>query len=292
MAAFGASAYRPHPGRGPATGFRFSIYALISAALMFYDQRGGVLTTIRYWMHASTYPIELAVSSPSAAWHWLQVSFQTRETLQAENARLHARERDLELRTMRYEALARENAQLRGLRSTLPGVAQRWLVGELVNVELSTLRQRVLVNKGTRNGVFIGQAVVGSGALLGQVIDVGPWSSQVILITDAEHATPVQLLRNGLRSVAVGTGDASSLTLPFLPLNFDIKAGDLLVTSGLGGVFPAGYPVARVLDVRRDTAQSLAQVRAQPLAPFDRDREVVFIWFAPGHPAAPASVRT
>jgi rod shape-determining protein MreC len=259
---------------------------------MFYDQRGGVLERVRFWMQAAAYPIQLAVSSPSAAWRWLEESFETRASLQAENSKLTKQLRELSVRTSRFEALARENAQLRGLREALPPVAEKWLVGEVIDVELSALRQRVMVNKGSRNGVFVGQTVLGKDGLLGQTLHVGPWSSEIILITDAEHAVPVQVLRNGLRSIAVGTGDSNSLTLPYLPVNFDIKATDLLVTSGLGGVFPAGYPVARVTEVRRDPAQPLAQVRATPLAPLDRDREVVFIWFQAGHPAAPANAQT
>ncbi len=292
MAAFGASAYRPLPGRAPAPGFRFTIYALLSAALMFYDERGGVLEKLRFWMQAAAYPVQLAVSSPTAAWRWLEQSFETRASLEAQNALLARRLRELEIRSSRFEELARENSQLRGLREALPPVAEKWLVGEMIDVELTALRQRVIVNKGSRNGVFVGQTVLGRNGLLGQTLHVGPWSSEVILITDAEHAVPIQVLRNGLRSIAVGTGDPGSLALPYLPVNFDIKASDLLVTSGLGGVFPAGYPVARVAEVRRDPAQPLAQVRATPLAAVSGDREVVFIWFRPGHPAAPVNPRT
>jgi rod shape-determining protein MreC len=287
VAAFGAGANRPLPGRGPSPGFRFTIYALLSLVAMYYDQRGGVLERVRYWMQAAAYPIQLAVSSPSAAWHWFEESVETRESLRAENARLRTRERDLSVLALRFDALERENAELRGLKSALPSLAERWLVGEVVSVELSSLRQRVLVNRGSNSGVFVGQAVLGKEGLLGQTLHLGPWSSEVILITDPEHGVPVQVARNGLRSIAVGTGNEGSLTLPYLPVNSDVKAGDILMTSGLGGVFPAGYPVARVAEVRRDPAQPLAQVRATPLAALDRDREVVFVWFREGHPASP-----
>ena len=106
---------------------------------------------------------------------------------------------------------------------------------------------------------------------IGQTTHVGPWSAEVILITDPEHAVPVRIERTGLRTIAVGAGDTGSLALPYLPANADVKAGDLLVTSGLGGVFPAGYPVARVTEVHRDAVQPLAQVRAAPLAHVDTD---------------------
>lgn len=255
---------------------------------MFLDQRGNWLEYARYGLSAAAYPIQLAVNSPSAAWDWLRESFATREALRTQNAALSARNRALELRTLRMDALQAENAQLRALRAALPDVAMKWLPAEVMSIELSTLRQRVIVNKGATSGVFKGQAVLASGGLMGQVLRAGPWSSEVILITDPEHAVPVQVLRSGLRTIAVGQGNEGVMTLPFLPVNSDIKVDDLLVTSGLGGVFPAGYPVARVIDVGRDPGQPLAQVHAQPLASIDRDREVTFVWFRPGHPAAPA----
>jgi rod shape-determining protein MreC len=111
----------------------------------------------------------------------------------------------------------------------------------------------------------------------------------VILITDPEHAVPVRVERTGLRTIAVGAGDTTSLALPYLPGNADIRSGDLLVSSGLGGVFPEGYPVARVTEVHRDAVQPLAQVRAAPLAHVDSDSEVMLVWFRADHPAAPAA---
>jgi rod shape-determining protein MreC len=287
VAAFGTGAGRPL-GRGGSPGFRFTLYALLSVIVMYLDQRAHYLEQVRYVLQAAAYPLQLAVNSPPAAWHWLKESFQTREALEAENTRLRASARDLELRAMRYEALARENGELRGLREALPPVADRWLPAEIVNIQLSSLRQRLLLNRGVANGVFKGQAVLDDKGLIGQTTHVGPWSAEVILITDPEHAVPVRVERTGLRTIAVGAGDTTSLALPYLPGNADIKSGDLLVTSGLGGVFPEGYPVARVIEVHRDAVQPLAQVRAAPLAHVDSDAEVMLVWFRPDHPAAPA----
>ena len=275
-------------GRGGSPGFRFTLYAVLSVVVMYLDQRQHYLEHVRYVLQAAAYPIQLAVNSPPAAWRWLKESFETREALQAENARLRAAARDLELRTMRYEALARENAELRGLAQALPPVADRWLPAEIVNIQLSSLRQRLLLNRGAANGVFRGQAVLDDRGLIGQTTHVGPWSAEVILITDPEHAVPVRVERTGLRTIAVGAGDTSSLALPYLPANADIQKEDLLVTSGLGGVFPEGYPVARVTEVHRDAVQPLAQVRAAPLAHVDTDTEVMLVWFRADHPAAPA----
>jgi rod shape-determining protein MreC len=132
--------------------------------------------------------------------------------------------------------------------------------------------------------------VLDDKGLIGQTTHVGPFSAEVILITDPEHAVPVQIDRTGLRTIAVGTGDTASLALPYLPANADVKAGDVLTTSGLGGVFPAGYPVGRVVEVHRDAVQPLAQVRAEPFATLNTDREVMLVWFREGHPAAPVSL--
>ncbi len=156
-------------------------------------------------------------------------------------------------------------------------------------MQLTGLRQRMVLNRGASNGVFGGQAVMDAKGLIGQTIHVGPWSAEVILITDPEHAVPVRVGRTGLRTIAVGAGDSASLALPYLPANADIKAGDMLVTSGLGGVFPEGYPVARVIEVHRDAVQPLAQVRAEPLARVESDSEVMLIWFRANHPAAPGA---
>jgi rod shape-determining protein MreC len=284
--AFGTGA---SSARGGSPGFRFTLYAILSIVIMFLDQRGEYLEQVRYGLSIAAYPIELAVSSPSAAWRWIQESVTTRDALRAENARLITRNRELELRSMRYESLAHENDQLRGLQEALPPVAERWIVAEIVDIQLNNLRQRVLINRGTRNGLFKGQAVLDDKGLLGQTTHVGPFSAEVILITDPEHAVPVQIERTGLRTIAVGTGDTASLALPYLPANADVKTGDVLMTSGLGGVFPAGYPVGRVAEVHRDAVQPLAQVRAVPFASMNIDREVMLVWFREGHPAAPMS---
>jgi rod shape-determining protein MreC len=288
VAAFATGATRSLPQRGPAPGLRFFIYAVLALTLMVLDQRGGWLERVRYGLQAAAYPLQLAMNSPSAAWNWTSRIFEARAALQAENAQLREANRRLQLANLRGAAIERENADLRGLRTRLPGVAEKWLPAEVIGTESTTLRQRLVVDRGAANGVFKGQAVVAGAGLLGQTLRVGPWSTEIILVTDPEHAVPVQVIRNGLRTLAVGSGDPETLTLPYLPIQSDIKEGDVLVTSGLGGVFPQGYPVARVSQVRRDGTSPLAQVRATPLAALDRDRVVSFVWFRETHPAAPA----
>jgi rod shape-determining protein MreC len=288
VAVFGSGS-RIGGGRGPSFGFRFFCYAVISVVLMFYDRRGGWLDTARYGLQAAVYPLQLAVNSPSAAWRWMQESFTTREALQKEVDDLRNKLRDQRLMTLRQAALESENATLRGLNAALPEVIEKRLIGEVINVEVSTLRQRLLVNRGGNSGVHRAQPVITGEGVLGQVYRLGPWSSEIILITDSEHALPVQVLRSGVRSIALGTGRANALELPYVPQNYDVKVGDVLVTSGLDGVFPFGLPVARITKVDRDPTQPLAQIFAAPLARIESDREVLFIWARPGHPAAPST---
>ncbi|MFZ0501703.1 MAG: rod shape-determining protein MreC [Steroidobacteraceae bacterium] len=287
MAGFATGAGRPLHGRGGSPGFRFFLYAIVSIVFMILDQRFDWLERAHYILQAASYPVELAVSSPVEAWRWVQQSFATRDSIEAENQRLRTRLRGLELRSMRYDALAQQNAALIGLRNSLPPVAQRWLPADIVNVQLNSLRQRVLIDRGSANSLTAGQAVLDDDGVVGQTMHVGPWSAQVILITDPEHELPVEIERTGLRTIAVGAGDSTSLGLPYLPANADVHPGDVLVTSGLGGVFPPGYPVARVTEVRKDTVEPLAHVRAAPFAHLDTDTEVMLVWFRHENPAAP-----
>ena len=289
MAAFGTGGSRS-VSRGPSPGVRFTLYAILSFVVMFLDQRHGWMEHARFVLQTAAYPVQLAVSSPTNAWGWLEQNLESRESLRVENERLKARDRDLAMRSMRYEALARENGELRGLRDALPPVADHWLTAEIVNVEINSLRHRILVNRGKLNKVFKAQAVLDDNGVIGQTTHIGEVSAEVILITDPESAIPVQVERTGLKTIAVGAGDSASLALPYLPGNADIKTGDLLITSGLGGVFPAGYPVGKVTEVHRDAVQPLAQVLASPFANVDTDREVVLVWFREDHPAAPVSL--
>jgi rod shape-determining protein MreC len=289
MAVFGTEVDRPLYGRGPSPGLRFSVYAVLSVALMYYDQHGRWELGLRYVLQGAAYPLQRVVNSPSALWRQLTGLTQDREALRAENERLRARERDLELQVMRTAALEQENNELRQLRAGLPPLIKSWKLAEVISVETDPLRQRIVINKGARDGVGVNQAVVDGTGVLGQVERVGPWSAEVILVTDPEHAIPVEIVRNSLRSIAVGSGNSGELLLPYLAVNSDVKGGDLLVSSGLGGVFPAGLPVARISGVRRESNQLLAQVRAQPLANIERDREVILLQFDPTHPDAPAA---
>ena len=276
---------RPIIGRGPPLGATFLTLALASVALMVADKRYNQLEEVREWLSAAAYPVQAAVDLPFRAWDWVTDSFADRSRLREENLELTARLRLANLQLQRFAALEDENRRLRDMRENSAGVADRVLVASIMNVDLDPFRHRVLVDKGARDGVFKGQAVLDAEGIFGQVAQVHAETAEVILISDAEHAIPVQSNRSGLRTIAVGTGDSDRLSLPFVTVESDLKVGDLLISTGIGGVFPRGYPVAEVTRVDRTAAATFALVDARPTARLDRNREVLLVWFTP--PVAP-----
>src|ERR1700690_2771156 len=276
-------AFRSTDASGRTTGllFRCVLYSLLALGLIIVDKRYDHLGKIRRMLSIVAYPVQVAVASPFEGWDWFRQSVTTRDALRADKAKLEAELRLAQFRLQRYEALEAETQRLRALRDNTAGVTDRFVVGGVMSVGLDAFRERVLVDKGAGDGIYVGQAVLDSGGVFGQVARVGQLTSEVILVSDAAHAIPVQINRNGLRTVAVGTGDTNRLKLPYLPTSADVLAGDLLVTSGLGGVFPAGYPVGTIAEVKRDPAQSLADVDVKPAAALDRSKELLFVWLKP-----------
>jgi rod shape-determining protein MreC len=286
-------AFRNTEASGRTTGLllRCILYSLLALGLIIFDKRYDHLGEIRRFLSVIAYPVQVAVASPFEGWDWFRESVSSRGTLRADKAKLEAELRLANFRLQRYEALEAETQRLRALRENTAEVANRFIVGNIMDLDIDAFRERMLVDKGARDGVFVGQAVLDAGGVFGQVARVEELTSEVILVSDATHAIPVQVNRNGLRTIAVGTGDMSRLKLPYLSTSADVVAGDLLVTSGLGGGFPAGYPVGTVAEVKRDPAQSLADVEVRPAAALDRSREVMFVWLKPAA-AAPAPAPT
>jgi rod shape-determining protein MreC len=283
-------AFRNTDASGRTTGLllRCVLYSLLALGLIIVDKRYDNLGRIRRVLSIVAYPVQIAVASPFEGWDWFRESVTTRDALRADKSKLEAELRVAQFRLQRYEALEAESQRLRALRDNTAGTTDRFVIGNIMDVDLDAFRERVLVDKGAQDGVFVGQAVVDAGGVFGQVARVGQLTAEVILVSDAAHAIPVQVNRNGLRTIAVGTGDLGRLKLPYLPTSADVVAGDLLVTSGLGGGFPAGYPVGTVAEVKRDPAASLADVDVRPAAALNRSRELMFVWLKP-QAAAPAS---
>jgi len=269
---------RPIIGRGPSLGLRFFVLAILCIALMVLDHRQGHLERVREWLSVATYPVTWIVEAPFRAWDWLAAGVADRTRLRERNAQLEAELRIANLRLQRFAALEEENRRLRAIREASNGVAERTLVAAILRIDLDPFRHRVRIDKGVVDGVYKGQPLLDARGVFGQIDTVGRHTAEAILISDAEHAIPVQVNRNGLRTIAVGTGDLTRLSLPFLTVDADLRQGDLLVSSGMGGVFPRGYPVGTVSKIDRNSSAAFAVVEAAPLAALDRDREVLLIW--------------
>jgi rod shape-determining protein MreC len=265
-------------GRQSGLLLRCILYCLLAIGLMILDKRYDQLSGIRRALSVVVYPLQVAITSPFEGWDWLHESFRTRDALRTDKARLEKELLMARFRLQRLDAMETEVRQLKALRENTAGVAHKFIVGDVMDVDLDAFRARITVDKGARDGVFVGQAVLDEGGVFGQVSRVSELTCEVILISDATHAIPAQVNRNGLRTVVLGSGDPNHLRLPYVSTAADIVKGDLLVTSGLGGVFPAGYPVGTVTEVRRDPAASLAEVDVQPTAALDRSRQLLFIW--------------
>jgi rod shape-determining protein MreC len=278
---------RPIIGRGPPLVATFITLAAASIGLMVADHRYHQIDRVRAWLSAAVYPVQFAVDMPFRAKNYVTGSFADRSRLRQENLQLTARLRLANLQLQRFAALEDENRRLREMRENTSGIAERVLVASILNVDLDPFRQRVLLDKGAKDGVFRGQAVLDAEGIFGQVSKVNATTSEVILISDAEHAIPVQSNRSGVRTIAVGLGDPGKLSLPFVTAESDLQPGDLLLSTGMGGVFPPGYPVAKVNKVKR-AGSTFAQVEAKPTAQLDRAREVLLVWFTPPVSSAPA----
>lgn len=273
-----ASSASPHRfSRTPALGLRLLLLAGLSVILLVIDHRQQHLDTVRKTIGAAVYPLHVLVDAPVSLWRWLEDTTATRSELLLENSRLNAERLLTHARLQRYSALESENARLRAMLDATSRVPVQVQVAEIMSVSSNPFRHVFVIDKGSRSGVFNGQAMIDANGVVGQIIEAGLLSAQGVLISDPDHALPVEVNRNGLRTIAVGTGEYDRLELPFLPNNADIERGDLLVTSGLGGAFPPGYPVAVVDSVVRIPQGPFAEVRARPTAALDQVREIMLL---------------
>ena len=254
------------------------LLAAVSTTMMILDQRETeFLNRVRQVASVIVYPLQVGVDRPFSTWRWASESLAGRDTLLDENARLKSELRNYDVRLQRMETLEAENDRLRAMLDSSHRVADRMLVAEILSVDPDPYRQRFTINRGVLNGVYVGQALLDADGVVGQIDIVDALTSQAVLISDSNHGLPVAVNRTGLRTIALGTGETGLLNLPYLTNSADVQEGDLLVTTGLGGVFPPGYPVGRVTAVQRRPGQSFARVLAQPNAGLDRGREVLLV---------------
>jgi rod shape-determining protein MreC len=261
--------------RGKVIPTLFLIVLCFSAMVV--DHRFTYLEVVRSGISVVISPLRYLVSLPAQSGTWVSEWFKTHNSLVAENLQLREEQQLLNARLQKNLVLQQENTRLRNLLGSSRKVADDVIVAELLSVDQNPYRQLIEINKGSLDSIYDGQAVIDEHGIMGQVIHVTPNSSTVMLISDPEHAIPVQFINSGLRSVAFGTGSTQALELRFLPATADVKVGDQLVTSGLGGRFPADYPVATVSEIRLDTTHGFVSALARPEAKLDSSREVLVI---------------
>lgn len=273
--------------RTPALGLRLLLLVTLSILLLVIDHRENHLEAVRKAIGAAVYPLHVVVDAPVSLWRWIGETTASRNALLLENSRLNAERLLTHARLQRFAALEAENVRLRAMLDATNRVRDEVQVAEIMSVSSNPFRHVLVIDKGTRDGVFNGQAMIDADGVVGQIIETGLLSAQGVLISDPDHALPVEVNRNGLRTIAVGTGEFDRLELPFLPNNADIENGDLLVTSGLGGAFPPGYPVAVVDTVTRIPQSPFADVTAAPTAALNQVREVMLLTAPQPDEAAP-----
>jgi len=260
---------------------------MASLIMMTVDHRQGHLEKVRSALSVFVYPLQYAANLPVTVTDWVSEAFVTRASLMEENARLRDEQLVLSSKVQKVEILKAENERLREMLQSSEKLDERVLIAELLAVDLQPFRHQIVINKGQREGVYDGQPIVDANGVMGQIVHVGPFSSTVLLLTDPSHAIPVQINRNGLRSVAVGTGQSHILQLEHLPNNVDIREGDLVVSSGLGSRFPPGYPVGVVHNISRVPGEPFAKVAIIPSAQLEKSREVLLVWPKAGLESSP-----
>jgi len=256
---------------------RLMLYLLLCVVLMAMDQRGQYVPRMRAAFETMLEPVYHVVGLPSRIAGTVSEFSRSYAEVSAENEFLKDSLMRQAASVQQMQSLMEENRRLRALLDATTGRDFEYRFAEMVQVNLDPFSHQVIIDRGSADGVFTGQAVLDGSGVMGQVGDVRLHMSDVLLISDPDHALPVQLARTGLRTVAFGTGETTTLLLPNVPLQADVRPGDLLVTSGLGDRFPPGFPVAEIESVDRDNGETFAEVRARPLAALDRGREVLLV---------------
>lgn len=256
---------------------KLALFVMLSLGALMLQQRTELLNPARDYVKAAIQPVRSLAALPTKL-SSLETYFTSRHTLADENRHLRKQLLMLQAKVQKFASLQSENAHIRKLLKSSEEIQHRILITKIIAASPDPYRHNVILNKGKSDGVGKGLALVDSYGIMGQVVGIGPYTSTVLLITDANSGVPVRINRTGLQTMAEGTGDGFMLRLPYLPINTDIKPGDLLVSSGLGGSYPSGYPVAKVTQVSRKTGQDFLSVLAEPTAHLHKTREALLVW--------------
>ncbi len=269
---------KPIFGSGPSLQLRLTLSILFSASLMLADSRLDAFSGVRYVLNTVVAPIQYLADLPRTMFDGMYEQLNSRAQLMESNAVLKREILRLKSDVGLLDQYREENQRLRKLLDSPFVRDEKKVVTEVMAVDSSPYRHQVVIDKGHTDGVYLGQPVINEKGIVGQVTFVGAHNSRVLLLVDSNNSIPVQVIRNDIRVIASGNGDIDSIYLEHIPLSTDVQQGDLLVTSGLGGVYPEGYPVAYVSDVDNDNRRQFATITAKPVVEFDRLRYLLLIW--------------
>lgn len=269
---------KPIFGRGPSLQQRLFFAVILSASLMLADSRLGAFANVRYLLNSLVAPIQYAADLPRTMFNDFYSLFSTRDQLLSSNQNLKREVMTLKSDLTLLDQYREENQRLRKLLGSEFVRDEKKVVTEVMAVDTSPYRHQVVIDKGRTDGVYEGQPVINEKGIVGQVTFVAAHNSRVLLLIDPNNAIPVQNIRNDIRVIASGNGQSDEIQLEHIPTSTDIDVGDMLVTSGLGGVYPEGYPVAYITDVDKDTRREFVSIKAKPVVDFDRLRYLLLIW--------------
>ncbi|WP_370514674.1 rod shape-determining protein MreC [Endozoicomonas sp. OPT23] len=257
---------------------RFVLLFILCIALLFIDHRFNYLNVARSWLSVMAVPVQWVADLPSRLFSSADELVTSRSDLMEENARLKARNLILEQKVQKLASLTAQNFRLKELLNSTELVDEQVLVAEIVGIDPDPFSHIVIINKGSTEGVFRGQALVDAHGVMGQVVEVTPLRSRVMLVTDVVSRVPVQVNRSGYRAIAAGTGKKDSMDLLHIPDTADIQEGDLLTSSGLGKIFPVGYPLGKVRKIERDPGEPFARVEVELSAKVNTTRFVLLVF--------------
>jgi len=262
---------------GPSPQHRLVLVLFCSALLIFFDHKMASFESVRGYLQSLVSPLQYLANTPKQLMTWASTNLTTRQQLMIENQQYRLNELDFHEEAMQLDILKQENDRLRSLLASPLRSEIKKMVAEVLSVDSDPYSDQIVINRGAGDGVYEGQPVLDALGIVGQILHVGQASSRVILITDISHAVPVRVQRNGLRLLASGSGQIDRLIHNFVPQSADIKIGDLLVTSGLGGKYPEGYPVAKVSFVNNNESREFVQIFSTPIAQIDRLRYLLLL---------------
>lgn len=267
---------------------RLLAYLFLALMIMVADHRGGHLDKLRGWAALLNEPLFRLAELPAWAVRQLRDGFLQHDALVDERDALQSALLVSGARLARLDAVQAENQRLRELLGGTRNLSLEVRLASLADVDLDPFRHRVWLDLGAVHGVRTGMAVIDAGGVFGQVVETSQQRALVMLVSDPAHAIPVQVQRTGIRTIAYGAGELDRLHVPNIPQSADVRAGDQLVTSGLGGRFPAGLPVAEIVAMRSDDTRLFLVAEARPSAHLERSREVLLVWQAAlGEPFGP-----